>query len=278
MSKISLSVSLDARLHAEARRLVEADEFDSLSALVAEAIQALVQRYEAVEQRIEDSMAGRVFQGLMNELDVDERAQFDEFLTAYVGVAQPLLSDDDMVSLLSSFTAHGLKRSLTALHEIQTSKVLLTPHYLETMLEEKVPPVVKQTLTQIETSTPPRVSFGVDNPTLAVVAKLYETEIGGLTEKIGEQLKALIADYPAVEHWHEAFEAAATMNKRNLRYVAACLKGVWKTKIEAQKGRSKDEISKRERHHSEKRKRVKDYENYWNEDFESTQKKQPHSH
>lgn len=60
----------------------------------------------------------------------------------------------------------------------------------------------------------------------AEVAKVFENEIGLLSQFIGEELKDLLTDYP--KDWCiEAIRIAATANKRNLNYVHGVLRN-WK--------------------------------------------------
>jgi len=213
--------------------------------------------------------------GLMAEFDPLERQHFEEFVMAYVGVAQHVIDDDELVSLLEIFRAYGFKRALAALHDIQDSKVPLSPRYLETVLEKSSAQEVEtgiQSVASIQPS-PARVRSEFSNPLAAEVATLYQREIGDLTAKVSEQLIALVEDYPDLQKWHQAFQAAATMNKRSLAYVVGCLRNNGQKKVEGREyGQASGRVSKSKRNRQEKQRHIKNYEDYWNEDYKASQK------
>ncbi len=280
MPKVTLTAQLNKQLLDRAQPLIAAGQFKNMDELLDEALRTFLLNYQTAQQPAEASLAARVVQGLMADVSPLEREQFEEFVAAYVGLAQHSLDDDGILNLLEVFKAYGFKRALAAVHDAQDSKVPLTPRYLETILERsaaereshKVPTVMS------EVTAPPRVQIGSDNPLLAAVAKMYEQEIGGLTEKVCEQLKELVGEYPELERWHAAFEAAATMNKRSLRYVVGCLKGDAARRDSPKTDeKEKTRLSNRERHRSEKAKRIQNYEDYWNEDFKANKKGQSSS-
>ena len=62
-----------------------------------------------------------------------------------------------------------------------------------------------------------------DINTTGSVFQSYESNIGPLVQKVSEDIKGLIEDYPA-EWITESFEIAAVQNKRNLAYCKAILK------------------------------------------------------
>ncbi|MEP7200120.1 MAG: hypothetical protein ABI874_09900, partial [Chloroflexota bacterium] len=219
MARTTISAQVDKTLLAEAQRLVDAGEFRTVGEVVEEALQEYLANFAVTLPPITLSLEARVVQGLLADLDALEREQLEEFVTAYGGVTQRAITDDELVSLLELFKAYSFKRVLSAMHEAQASKVPLSPRYLETILEKSAPPVVER-----EAVAPSRPRLGTDDPLLAAVAHMYEQEIGPLTEKIGQQLIALVAEHPDLERWHEAFDAAASMNKKNLRYVIGCLR------------------------------------------------------
>ncbi|MBI1801242.1 MAG: hypothetical protein HYR71_06405, partial [Chloroflexi bacterium] len=150
--------------------------------------------------------------------------------------------------------------------------VPLTPRYLEAIIARL--DQVERAVTPNPSPIPGRGAGVRSNPALALVAKLYEQEIGGLTEKISDQLRVLVAEYPGAERWQHAFEAAATMNKRNLRYVVKCVKNYGNDDVQHhEKATTSRGASKSERHRDTKRRRIKDYEDYWDEDFKTSQQK-----
>ena len=68
---------------------------------------------------------------------------------------------------------------------------------------------------------------GTGDPVLAQLSQLYEKEIGIISAAISQELTEFAAEYKAKEaplEWiSEAFKEAATMNKRNWKYVKAIL-------------------------------------------------------
>jgi DnaD/phage-associated family protein len=276
--KVSLMVQVDKKLKEEAQRLIPG-QFNNMSELVSEAIYELVQGFEEREQA--QQSAARAFRGLKEQWDTEQRKHFDEFIVAYTSLAPDAPQDDELMLQLAEIFNAGYSNIgllLAALHEAKDSQIPLTPNYLESLVIKALPPAPKEA-TPMEAITVAseapvvtRAPVGTDNPVLAEVSKLYEQEIGGLTEKVGEQLKSLVTDYPDMELWHEAFEAAATMNKRNLRYVVACLKNVGKPKPGTAKGEGKRGTSQSERLRSNKRKQIKDYEEYWDQKLKERQK------
>ena len=71
----------------------------------------------------------------------------------------------------------------------------------------------------------------------AAVFRLYESEIGTITQTISEELKAASDDYPG-EWFEPAFQEAARHNKRNWAYVRAILKN-WKANgFQSKRGKS----------------------------------------
>jgi Arc/MetJ-type ribon-helix-helix transcriptional regulator len=257
MAKVDFRAQLDKALLVEVERLVDAGEYDDAAAVVEDALRAFLETFEAATPE-SVSLAARTVKGMMADLDAMQREQFEEFVTAYGSVAPHVIRDDEMVSLLELFKAYGFKRVLRAVHDVQDSKLPLSPSYMETILEKAEPPAERQP------APGTRRPAGMDSPLLAEVASLYEKEIGPLTEKIGEQLVVLVSEFPDLARWHEAFGAAASMNKKNLRYVVGCLRGNGLKKVE-QKDKGKHGISKSERVRSERRKQSEDYYKRWEE-------------
>ncbi len=268
MAKTIIAAQLDKNVFDDAQRLIEAGHFASLDELLDAALRTFVLKYEQTRQQSAESLTARTVQAMMAELDGLERVQFEEFVAAYVGVAQHDMNDDDMVSLLEIFNAYGFKRAMAALHDGQDSRVPMSPRYLETILEKSAQPPPSGRAQQSEERPPNRARIGADDPLLADVAGLYEQEIGGLSEKVCEQLKELVAEFPDVQRWHQAFEAAASMNHRNLRYVIGCLKNNGQ-KVE-RKG-NKRATSKSEQVREQKRKRNQEYDDYWAERLKAKQ-------
>ena len=264
MSKTIIAAQLDKQVFDDAQRLIEAGHFNSLDELLEAALRTFVLKYAQGSP----SLVARTVQAMMSGLDALGREQFEEFVAGYAGVTQQVIDDDEMLSLLEIFNAYGFRRAMSALDDAQHSRVPLSARYLETILEKLAPPPAGVREIKNEERTPASVRAG-DDPLLAEIAGLYEQEIGGLTEKVCEQLQLLVGEFPDVKRWHEAFEAAASMNKRNLRYVVGCLKNnAHKTE---RKGTGRRVTSKSEQVREQKRKRNQDYEDYWSERLKAKQ-------
>ena len=257
MPKIDFRIQLDRSLWFEVQRLIDAGEYNTAAEVVEEALRAFMATFEAATPE-PAALAARTVKGLMAELDNIEREQFEEFVTAYGAVASHAIRDDEMINLLEIFKAYGFRRALRAVHDVQDSKLPLSPSYLETILEKAETPGERKQATTLQTLS------SMNNPTLAEVAVLYEKEIGPLSEKIGEQLIVLVGEFPELERWSEAFGAAASMNKKNLRYVIGCLRGNGVKKINY-KDNGKRGPAKSERIRAERRKQTEDYYKRWEE-------------
>jgi hypothetical protein len=293
MAKTTIGAQIDRALLAEAQRLLDAGEFRNLNELVEAALREFIENFDAASplSRVaslrdagdavahtglpQESLEARQIKGMMADLDEKERAEFDKFVEAYTPVAGQPPSDEDIVHLLAIFRTYATRKILAALHDAQSSHVPLSPHYLETILEKSEPKTVEREGRKVGTITgvngkPPRTYTDFDNPLAAEVASLYEKEIGELTEKVKEQLTLYVVEFPDLQRWHEAFEAAATMNKRNWRYVMGCLRNTGAQKFE-QKGKARRGISKSEQYRTEKRKRNHDYDRYWDDKLKAKQ-------
>jgi hypothetical protein len=240
----------------------------------------------------DDALDARVLIGLTDAFSDQEREEYERLVTSYSLVAQRQfqeggmrelaqhqLQDGEMRELAEIFQTYGLQDALKALHEAQNSKVPLSPSYLETLLErrqtttESTSPKAIRTLGRVS-DRPERVFADFDNPLAAEVATLYQKEIGELTEKVAEQIRTYIVEFPDLERWHEAFEAAAGMNKRSLRYVLGVLRGNG-AKVVEKKGKDKRGLSKSERHREAKRSRNEDYKEYWDAQLKAQQNAKP---
>lgn len=74
--------------------------------------------------------------------------------------------------------------------------------------------------------SPATASGKPDTPSvLKYVVRLYESEIGPVTPLIGDELRALVVQYPDLEEWDTAFREAVRANVPQLRYVQQVLKG-----------------------------------------------------
>jgi DNA replication protein len=79
-------------------------------------------------------------------------------------------------------------------------------------------------LAELQSVIPEDARLKVERPN---IFKLYEQNVGLMTELIAEQLRDMEKSYPP--DWiHEAFEIAVSRNKRALRYIQAILKR-WET-------------------------------------------------
>jgi DnaD/phage-associated family protein len=85
---------------------------------------------------------------------------------------------------------------------------------------------MKRNVTQSNAKKSPDTDKDTDkdiNTTTGGIFQSYEANIGPLVQKVSEDIKGLIEDYP--QEWiTESFEIAAVQNKRNLAYCKAILK------------------------------------------------------
>ncbi len=79
---------------------------------------------------------------------------------------------------------------------------------------------VKQVVTQNQIN---RIDTDINTTTTGAIFRSYEANIGPIVQKVSEDIKDLIEDYPP-EWIIESFEIAAVQNKRNLAYSKAILK------------------------------------------------------
>ena len=318
MLKTTFSLRLDGMLLAEAQRLVDAGEFDSLAEMVESALRDYLKSFDAapsgdgLDARIGPdgldgegqrslsahdgalgatppmlhdpeapgaSLDARVLRGLTEAFGQVERDGYERLVISYSALAQYPLQDGEMRELAEIFQTYGLQESLNALDEAQNSRLPLSPSYLETLLQKRKPPITGVAPQSVGSfgrlsDGPERVFADFDNPLAAAVAKLYEKEIGLLTERVRDQIRTYTVEFPDLERWHEAFEAAAGMNKRSLRYVLGVLRGN-AAKVVEQKGRDRRGLSKSERVRTEKRKQSADYFQRWEEKRKSKQQSDP---
>lgn len=253
MTKITLHAQIDKRLLAAAERLVSEGHFAGVEDALEAALGALVLKYE----QDPPSAIARELQRRRAAMDGRERADCDMFLQAYAMVAGHPLDDAETLRLIESFGVFEGRRLMDALHVAQGSKMPLSPLYIETLLD-----TAERARQEREAGTAPRARIEVQSKLMKEVATLYEAEIGAITEKVANQLRALVEEYPDAARWNEAFAAAAEMNKRNLRYVIGVLRGAGKPKPEAA-GRSTGGLSKSKRLRETKRSRDKNYDAYW---------------
>jgi len=253
MPRITVQAQIEKRVLAEAEKLVEAGHFASLDEALEAGLRALELKYEHGAPALE----ARQLQALLSELDGHEREQFARFVESYTAIAGHPPGDGDTLNLVTLFRTFGARRMLEVLHETQGSQIPLSTLYLETLLErhERAGPAR-------ENGRPARAQLDLHDPVMGAVARLYTSEIGEITEGVAAQLRALVQEYPDAEHWHAAFAAAASMNKRSLAYVVGVLKGRGTPKPE-KKGKVTRGPTKSERDREAKRSRHKDYDDYW---------------
>ena len=310
MLKTTFSLRLDGKLLAEAQRLVDAGEFDNLADMVESALRGFLQSFDAAASGEGlDALAGagvldgdplhagatppaphaaeapdafldaRMLRHLTEAYSQVERDDYERLVVSYSALAQHPLEDGEMRELAEIFKTYGLQDSLNGLDEAQNSRLPLSPSYLEALLQKRkqvmsgAAPQSAGTFGRVG-DRPERVFADFDNPLAAEVASLYQKEIGELTEKVADQIRTYIVEFPDLQRWHEAFEAAAGMNKRSLRYVLGVLRGN-AAKVVEQKGRDKRGLSKSERHREAKRSRNKDYKEYWDAKLKARQDAKP---
>ncbi len=92
--------------------------------------------------------------------------------------------------------------------------------------EEQVPPPPEQPHGPVMAAASETESDSV----LALVVKMYENEIGLVTQGTAQQLMALTAEHRDLDKWQEAFDAVVRSNIRRLDYLVTCLENVGKPK------------------------------------------------
>ncbi len=286
MTTVTLTTQIDGHLLDDAQRLVDAGEFDSLRELVAEALAQLLRKYEMAGATIaQQQITARIVQGMTARLDPPAREQFEEFVAAYTSVAEEPPTDDAMVSLLEIFSAFGFKDALAAVHDVQHSKVMLTPRYLMTILE-KVTPVSYPEINsgasytkQHEHDLLSSLVLGEQDTVLAEVAKLYGQEIEKfepITEMRADDMRQLVAEYHDLERWRQGFAAMSIRSpERRWRYVVKCVKNYGnESSVLNRKVQAKRDISKSEQHRAEKRRQNEDYYRRWEDKAKARKKSQ----
>ena len=301
MVKTTFSMPIDGKLLAEAQRLVDAGEFDNLAQMIEGALRDYLQNFDAASSDGRDAPAGLldsaghtpsaregvagsaaleayVLHGMIDSFDPQQRGEYEHLVEAYSTLVQHPLADAEMGALAEIYKTFRLEPVLSALDEAQHSKVPLSPAYLGALLsrrQESAAGAAPQGLGSFaRIDSPARVYADFDNPLAAEVASLYQKEIGELTEKVRDQIATYIVEFPDLQRWHAAFEAAAGMNKRSLRYVLGVLRGNG-VKVVEPKGRDNRGLSKSERHREAKRSRNKDYKDYWDAKLKTQQNSKP---
>ncbi|MEE8390391.1 MAG: hypothetical protein V3S14_06290, partial [Anaerolineae bacterium] len=74
------------------------------------------------------------------------------------------------------------------------------------------------------------------DPILAAVIKMYESEIGLVTERTSQHLMALTEEHRDLDKWRKAFDAVVQSNIRRLDYLVKCLENVGKPKPKQKPG------------------------------------------
>jgi hypothetical protein len=77
------------------------------------------------------------------------------------------------------------------------------------------------------------------DPVLGEVVRLYEAEVGAVTEGVAQRLLALTEEHRDLERWQRAFDAVVGSNVRRLDYLEACLENDGQPKPEARAGPAK---------------------------------------
>jgi hypothetical protein len=113
----------------------------------------------------------------------------------------------------------------------------LTTEWVEAVVSGKVSITSLQDLE--EESPPPELppgpvvaatSTSETDPVLAGVIKMYESEIGLVTERTAQHLMALTEEHRDMDRWRAAFDAVVRSNVRRLDYLVTCLENVGKPK------------------------------------------------
>ena len=75
-----------------------------------------------------------------------------------------------------------------------------------------------------------------DDAVLGEVVRLYEAEVGAVTEGVMQRLLALVEEHGDLDVWQRAFDAVVGSNVRRLDYLEACLENDGQPKPEARVG------------------------------------------
>lgn len=314
MPKTIFNLRIDGTLLAEAQRLVDAGEFDNVAQMIEDALRDFLKSFDVLEDNDLDaaglyhgadsqarnghtgeklrrtaaqsdgSLESYMLRSLLDTFDAQQLQAYDALVEAFYSLVQHPLQDAEMFALAEISNTFALKEALAVLHEAQHSKLPLSPDYLNLLLGERQGTTEgrasgdgsrpRSVGTLARSDGPAHVFADFDNPLAAEVAALYQKEIGELTEKVRDQIATYIVEFPDLQRWHEAFEAAAGMNKRSLRYVLGVLRGNG-LKIVEQKSRENRGLSKSERHREAKRSRNKDYKDYWDARLKARQDAKP---
>ena len=105
----------------------------------------------------------------------------------------------------------------------------VTPDLVETVVTGRMamPPLSETTEQPAEPGPEPRCPAKCvlpdQDPVLGEVVRLYEAEVGAVTEGVARKLLALTEEYRDLGRWRRAFDAVVGSNVRRLDYLEACL-------------------------------------------------------
>jgi hypothetical protein len=118
---------------------------------------------------------------------------------------------------------------LTTIVELGRRVAQVTPDLVEAVATGRMamPPLSETTEQPSEPGPEPRRparSAPPDrDPVLGEVIRLYEAEIGAVTEGVAQKLMSLTEEYQDLGRWRRAFDAVVRSNVRRLDYLEACL-------------------------------------------------------
>jgi DnaD/phage-associated family protein len=169
---------------------------------------------------------------LLNEQDGELRYLRGQDLRADEILLESLNLDSDLrtpLAALEDALERAVARNTLLRLEVVTGEgeeaITEDWYFLNTVKGRQTVALIRQgKLAELRSIIPEEARLNVERPN---IFKLYEQNIGLMTELIAEQLRDMERTYPP--DWiHEAFEIAVSRNKRALRYIQAILKR-WET-------------------------------------------------
>lgn len=169
---------------------------------------------------------------LLNEQDGDLRYLRGQDLRADEILLESLNLDSDLrtpLAALEDALERAVARNTLLRLEVVTGEddetITEDWYFLNTVKGRQAVALIRQgKLAELRSIIPEEARLNIERPN---IFKLYEQNIGLMTELIAEQLRDMERTYPP--DWiHEAFEIAVSRNKRALRYIQAILKR-WET-------------------------------------------------
>jgi len=186
--------------------------------------------------------------------DDDGAAPADQFLIAAWRLATGKEIADDELDTLWKLLGPDLAFGSLANVILELGRRVgnLTTEWVEAVVTGKVSITSLQDLEDPPSSPEPppgpvvaATSASETDPVLAGVIKMYESEIGLVTERTAQHLMALTEEHRDMDRWRAAFDAVVRSNVRRLDYLVTCLENVGKpkSKMPGRRGRGPRPVS-----------------------------------